>query len=203
MSELGTILQADLIRRAGPLWEQATSAPFLDAVASGEISQEAFGRWLTQDYLFARGLLAFQAVTLAKAPRDAHKLLIGGLAALGAELDWFENHAQRLGLDLAVEPHPICRRYTDYLIRSAYEEPASILFAVLFGIEVTYLAAWSALKPEGPYAEFIRRWSSAEFAKYVQSLREITERHAGPLQQEHFNYVLELEQDFWKMSWEG
>src|SRR5881397_1810641 len=66
----------------------------------------------------------------------------------------------------------------------------------------TYLAAWSALLlPSGRYAEFIERWSSAEFAKYVAALGELANRHPHEAAQEHFNEVLAHEREFWNMSW--
>ncbi len=192
-----------LVRNAGPLWDEATHYPFLDALAAGSLAEDAFRRWLAQDYLFAKDLMAFQAILLAKAPRDWHKSLIGGLAALEKEMDWFESHAVRLQLNLDIRPHPTCRRYTDFLMRCAYTQPQPVLLAILFGVEASYLAAWSALVPSGPCAEFIERWSSADFAAYVAALGKLAERHPHEAAQEHFNEVLTHEAEFWKMSWEG
>jgi len=192
-----------LVRNAGPRWDEATRSPFLDALAAGSLAEDAFRRWLAQDYLFAKDLIAFQAVLLAKAPRDCHNLLVGGLTALDKEMAWFESHAVRLQVNLDIAPHSTCRRYTDFLMRCAYTQPSPVLLGVLFGVEASYLAAWSALLPSGPYAEFIERWSSAEFAKYVAALGELANRHPHEAAQEHFNEVLAHEREFWKMSWEG
>jgi thiaminase/transcriptional activator TenA len=192
-----------LIRNAGPLWDEATVSPFLDALAAGSLTADAFRRWLAQDYLFAKDLMAFQAILLAKASRDCHKPLIEGLAALDKEMEWFESHAARLQMDLDIPPHPTCRRYTDFLMRCAYTQPYPALLAILFGVEASYLAAWSALAPVGPYAEFTERWSSADFATYVAALGGLGERHPHEAAQEHFNEVLAHEREFWKMSLEG
>jgi len=192
-----------LIRNAEALWDQATRSPFLDALGGGTLAADAFRRWLAQDYLFAKDLLAFQAILIAKAPRDCHKPLIGGLAALDKEMDWFESHAARLQVDLDITHHPTCRRYTDFLLRCVYTQPYPVLLAILFGVEASYLAAWRALLPSGPYAEFIERWSSADFAAYVAVLSGLAERHPHEAAQEHFNEVLVHEREFWKMSWEG
>ena len=138
-----------LVQNAGPLWDEATRTPFLEALAAGTLPVEAFRRWLAQDYLFAKDLMAFQSILLAKAPRDCHKALVGGLGALDKELEWFESHAGRLQVDLAIPPHRTCRRYTDFLLRCAYTEAYPVLIAMLFGVEASYLAAWSALVPAG------------------------------------------------------
>ena len=194
---------SSLIRNAGSLWEEATQPGFLKALGAGTLPPEAFRRWLAQDYLFAKALVAFQSILTAKAPRDCHKLLIQGLTALDRELDWFEAHAARLDVDLNVSPHRSCRRYADFLLRCAYTEPPPVLLAMLLGVEASYLAAWSALPAAGPYAEFIERWSSAPFGEYVAGLDLLALRYPHPDAQEHFNQVLVHEGEFWKMSAEG
>jgi thiaminase/transcriptional activator TenA len=99
--------------------------------------------------------------------------------------------------------HPACRRYTDFLIRCAYTQPHPPLLAILFGVEASYLAAWSAIAPTGPYSEFIERWSTMEFAGYVAALGALAERYPHEGSQELFNEVLAHEREFWAMSWEG
>ncbi len=195
--------EASLIRGAGPLWQEATRSPFLNSLADGSLPAKAFQRWLSQDYLFAKGLTTFQAILVSKAPRDCHRPLISGLAALDGEMEWFEAHARRLQIGLDVPPHPICRRYIDFLIQCGYGEPYPVLLAVLFGVEVSYLAAWSTLPREGPYAEFIERWSSAAFIDYVSALRVLAERYPHEEAQRVFDAVLRHERDFWKMAWES
>ena len=195
--------QSSLVVGAGDLWSQATKAQFLSAIRDGNLPQEAFGRWLVQDYLFARGATTFLAVTMAKTPRPAQKVLISGLTALDSELDWFEENAQKRGLDLNASPHQTCRRYVDFLVASAYSQPFEVLLAILYGAEVSYLRAWSALEATGPYAEFIQRWSNAQFVEYVRQLLRLCEQFRHADQQAQFNEVLRHERDFWRMTWEG
>ncbi len=195
--------ESPLVVGAGGLWREATEAEFLSAIRDGNLPREAFQRWLVQDYSFAKGLAMFQSIAVARAPRPVQKVLIGGLSALDAELDWFEQNAQRQALELNAALHPTCRRYVDYLIASAYTQPFEVLLAILYGVEASYLCAWSALEASGPYAEFINRWSNAQFVAYVRGLLDLCHRHAHDLQQEQFNEVLRHERDFWKMTWEG
>ncbi|MDX1623601.1 MAG: TenA family transcriptional regulator [Gemmatimonadota bacterium] len=188
---------------AGDLWEEATRARFLDAVGDGTLPEEAFDRWLVQDYRFVSGLSRFVALTVAKTPREAQRVVIGGLAALDEELEWFEDHAEERGLDLDAEPHPVCRRYVDYLIAAGYGEPMEVLLAILYGVEVAYTVGWGRLEAEGPYAEFIERWTHPDFQAYVAELRDLADAHRHPDQQEHFDRVMEHERAFWRMTWEG
>jgi thiaminase/transcriptional activator TenA len=194
---------ASLVRAAGAAWHDATRAAFLDAVGDGTLPVAAFHRWLEQDYRFARGLLSFQAVVAAKTPRPSHKPVLAGLAAIDAELDWFEHHLTQRELSTEAPVHPVCRRYVDFLLAAAYAQPFEASLAVLFGVEACYLVAWSGLEAKGPYAEFITRWSSDAFAAYVRALQELAERHSHPAQQPCFEQTLRHERDFWRMTWEG
>ena len=192
-----------LVQGAGRLWQAATTAKFLEAIGDGTLPVEAFNHWLVQDCHFADGLTVFQALAVAKTPRQFRKPLVAGLNALEAELEWFEIQARVRGLDLGAPVNEVCRRYTNFLGRVAYSEPFPVLLATLFGVEASYLAAWSRLTPVGQYAEFIERWSNAGFQEYVDSLRGLTESNPHAANQRHFNEVLVHERDFWQMTWEG
>jgi len=200
---LDALQKSPLVSNAGNLWREGTEAKFLDSIRDGSLPPEAFQRWLVQDYLFAKGLTTFQAIAAARAPRSAQKVLIAGLGAMDAELEWFEQLAEERSLDLSAPHHRTCQRYVDYLIASAYTKPPEVLLAILFGVEVAYLCGWSALDASGPYAEFIIRWSNEHFLAYVHQLHEACVTHPHDLQQSEFNDVLRHERDFWKMTYEG
>ena len=195
--------QSRLILGSGSLWDLATCARFLDAVGDGTVPDEAFRRWLVQDYLFVCGFADFAALTASKTPRPGQRVVISGLAALNDELDWFEEHARSRGLDLGVDPLPVCRRYVDFLIASAYRHSSPVLLAIFYAVEVAYTVAWGRLAPTGPYAEFIERWTNPQFQEYVAALMGLAERETHPDQQAAFNEVLRHEHDFWRMTWEG
>ncbi len=194
--------ESAFVVRSGALWDRARQATFLTAVADGTLPEDAFRQWLVQDYHFAKGLTSFQAITAAKTPRPPQKLVIDGLAVMSDEIDWFESIAANRRIDLNVSANPVCRRYVDFLLAAAYAESFEVLLAILYGVEVSYLAAWSALAPSGPFAEFIHRWSNEQFRVYVQGLLTHCEEHRHPNQQELFNSVLHPEAAFWRMTWE-
>ncbi len=160
---LGEFEESPLVAGTGRLWREAAEAVFLSAIRGGNLPREGFQRWLVQDYSFAKGLVMFPAIAVAKTPWPVQNFLIGRLGALVAELDWFEQNAQRQALDLNAALHPTCRRYVDCLIVSVYTQPFEVLLDILYGVEVSYLCAWSALEASGPYAEFINRWSNVHF----------------------------------------
>ncbi len=188
---------------SGELWDLGTYAEFLDAIGDGSLPEDAFHRWLVQDYLFVKGFAAFASLTVAKTPRPAQSLLIAGLSALDDELDWFEAYAEAKSLDLGAEFHPACQRYVDFLIAAGFSQPFQVLLAILYGVEVAYTVAWGRLEAQGPYAEFISRWTHEDFQTYVRALLRIADEHLHPGQQEMFDQVMRHERDFWQMTWES
>ena len=188
---------------AGDLWDLGTRAEFLNAVGDGSLPEDTFNRWLVQDYLFVRGFAVFASLTVAKTPRPGQSALIAGLSALDVELDWFEAHAQARSLDLGAELHPACQRYIDFLITAGYSQPFQVLLALFYGVEVAYTVAWGRLEAQGPYAEFIDRWTHEDFQAYVRILSRLADAHPHPRQQAMFNEVMRHERDFWRMTWEG
>jgi len=99
---------------AGELWNLGTRAEFLDTVGDGLLPEDAFNRWLVQDYLSVRGFAGFASLTVWKTPRPGQGVLIAGLSALDDELDWFEAHTEARSLDLGAELHPACQHYVDF-----------------------------------------------------------------------------------------
>ena len=149
---------SELLSRHAQLWHSATHHRFLDGIHTGDLPRSAFERWLQQDYRFVEAGLRAQCLLLAQAPRVDHVLLAGGVAALTAELDWFEDHLRTQGLSLDVELHPLNRAYSDFLIVMAQKPyPAALIVAAT--AERAYHEAWSGTVPAAPtYQDFIDRW---------------------------------------------
>jgi thiaminase len=48
--------ESPFVVRSGELWDRATQATFLTAVANGTLPEDPFRRWSVQDYHFAKGV---------------------------------------------------------------------------------------------------------------------------------------------------
>lgn len=152
------------------LWTAATRHPFLDAVRDGTITDAAFDKWLRQDALFVADLLIFQSRLLARAPRGAQQALVGGCAALVAELDWFEEQAVRRDIDLAADPLPATLAYRE-LLQQLDDQPYAAAVTALWVIERVYLLGWTSAAPAAaPLDEFVEHWTTPDFASYVDEL---------------------------------
>jgi thiaminase len=192
-----------LIRTAGRLWADATASPFLRGIADGSLPQKALARWLVQAQHFVVGLSAFEGVLSSRLPRPAQSAAIRGLSGLDDELAWFAERAHALGLDLAGPVHPVTHRYVDFLLASVHTQSPAGCLAILYGVEVSTLAAWGAMPPAGPYAEYISRWSSDGFRSHVERLRELAEAAPDATSQPLFERVLRHEKEFWEMAANG
>jgi thiaminase/transcriptional activator TenA len=198
----------DLLESNPAVWKGATRHPFLEAVREGSFPAGAFEAWLAQDYLFVRDALVFQARLLARAPRPAQAVLASGLVAIEAELGWFEEQAERLGLALDTPRHPTTAAYRDFLA-GLEREPYPIAITALWTIERAYLEAWRGAAPGHPeYRQFVEHWTTLEFADYVAGLEEAADnalRNSGEQVRERaeaaFLEVTRLERDFWEMAW--
>lgn len=179
------------------LWTAATRHPFLDAVRDGTITDAAFDRWLRQDALFVADLLVFQARLLARAPRRSQGVLVGGCAALVAELDWFAEQATRRSIDLDVPPLPATLRYRD-LLQRLDGKPYDAAVTALWVIERVYLLGWNSAAPgAAPLDEFVEHWTTTDFAGYVDELGALASPDKHP---DLVDEVLRLEVAFWDMA---
>ena len=194
----------DLIEDNAQLWRAATHHAFLDEVGDGTLDAAAFARWLSQDYHFAVALIRSEARALACAPREDLELLVGGIQAMVAELDWFESKASEREIDLEVELHPTARAYIDYL-RALADEPYSVQLTALWALERAYLEGWRTARPGAPaFREFVERWTSDAFAAYVDALEAAVNRaigRGGGAEREVFRWVAKYEEAFWEMAY--
>jgi len=202
-----TMTATELLTRHAELWTSATRHPFLRAVREGTLSAGAFAAWLAQDYHFVADLLTFQARLLARAPRPAQAVLVGGLTALEAELTWFEGHAARRTVDLAAPRHPTTEAYRALLERLD-AAPYPVALTALWAIERAYLDAWRFAAPgHADYREFVEHWTVPAFGEYVAGLERAAEAAlaAHPKEQGAAEAALAevalLERDFWQMAW--
>jgi len=179
------------------LWRSATRHPFLAAVRDQTIGAQAFDRWLVQDCLFVSDLLTFQARLLARAPRPAQAVLAGGCVGLVEELAWFEEQADKRGLQLAAPKLPATEAYATLLTRLDTVEYRPAVTA-LWTLEQVYLDAWNHAAAEpSSYSEFTDHWTTPDFRSYVESLAGLADhdQEAGVVAE-----VLNHEIAFWDIA---
>ncbi len=191
-------------------WDAAIHHPFLDACQTGAIKTEQFNTWLVQDYLFVLEFTRMTARLTAQAPAAHLDGILGGLAALRDELNWFRAKAAERWLSLDVGRQPICRSYCEFMSNLAGETYA-VQATAFWAIEAVYNRAWQLPEPVAePYREFAERWGNPKFTAYVELLeRQADEALSAARRAERTSAedaarrVLELEKLFWEMAYEG
>eukprot|EP00243_Klebsormidium_subtile_P004656 TRINITY_DN18805_c0_g1_i1.p1 TRINITY_DN18805_c0_g1~~TRINITY_DN18805_c0_g1_i1.p1 ORF type:complete len:217 (-),score=29.34 TRINITY_DN18805_c0_g1_i1:215-865(-) len=197
-------------------YRAATRHPFLLSVRNGTVADLAFNRWLGQDYLFVREFARFVASVLLKAPREGPDLMLilGGLAALDDELNWFQKKCVERGVEIAkLELAPANLEYIRSLQSwSAPDVCYPVAATALWAIELVYNIGWGiCLEEDANTPETLRdcceRWGSLDFREYVSELKGLADRILkGANESERkeaeaaFVEILELESAFWDMS---
>ncbi|KAI8822251.1 uncharacterized protein EV422DRAFT_526199 [Fimicolochytrium jonesii] len=200
---------ATLLATHADQYKKATNHLFLASVAHARTTRktvaaeegsvdvrvdDAFARWLTQDFHFVNAYLKFLSGVLARVPTEcgedsAEALTEGFLKAIGnisAEALFFRTAGAPLGITLDYTHatlHPTTARYLSFLERivSSASWPAALV--ALWAVERVYLDSWTYASERMPlmnakelkYAHFVRHWANAEFRGFVEWLEEIAD----------------------------
>jgi thiaminase/transcriptional activator TenA len=175
---------------AEPIWAAQRDHPFVQGIADGSLSPDAFGHWVRQDYLFLIeycrlfGLAAARAPDLETLTRFADLLQ----ATAHGEMDLHRSYAATLGITPAdlesEEMSPTTRAYTDFLIRIAatgdFHELAAALLPCMWGFSELGQSLAARGRPSVVhYAEWIDTYADPEFASLARWCRELVDRLAG------------------------
>ncbi len=205
--------------RTAPRWDAVLGHPFLLGLADGSLPEEAFRRYMVQDYLFLVEYARVMALAAAKA-RDLDSM--GRLAellhaTLNQEMQLHRDFCSRVGIGLAeLEQSPMlpgCHAYTSHLLAVAWGESAAVLAASLLPCQLGYaeIAAHLARRGRSPvpaYQEWVDAYASDDYVRLALWLGQHADAlfvSAGSAERRHMEEVylesLRLEHGFWDMAW--
>ncbi len=185
--------------------------PFVQGIKDGSLSRTKFAYYVGQDAFFLEAFARAYSIAAAKAPdwdafRTFHELAGGVLE----ELRLHESYAARWGVDIRhVEPGAATRRYTDFLLATAWQYDVGVTAVAMSPCMRLY--AWLGQQlakdgiPDHAYADWIRTYSSEEFEALAQRLEALADRYAAdtPLVQQTYRYAMVCELDFFQAAWEA
>ncbi len=237
-------LTSRLFSTSSPLFKAATQNPFLVAAGDGTLSKAKLSEWLSQDRLYAQAYIGFIGSLFAHVQLPIRHIIFShhnssihwrivhtlrtSLDNIFRELKFFEDTAQKYGLDLEAEtsetPFGRLTATSNYL--SLFERFSCSIdhddrgsdwvllngLIVLWATEKCYLEAWrfaasqsSASKAHATDAdsgalreEFIPNWTSEAFADFVQQLEQLV----NELMETATLYPTEDAQDECRALWE-
>ncbi len=184
--------------------------PFVKGIADGTLEPAKFANYIGQDAFFLEAFARAYSIAAAKAPdwqgfTTFHALADGVLT----ELKLHQNYATQWGVDLrTVEPGTATRRYTDFLLATAWSNDVGITAAAMSPCMRLYAFLGQQLArdgiPEHKYADWIKAYSGADFQPLTQQLETLVEHYAtaaSPLIHSTYRYAMFCELDFFQAVW--
>ncbi len=203
-------------------WSAYVEHPFTDAMADATLSENAFRRYLVQDYLFLIEFARAYALAVYKAPRlgDMREAAAGMAAILDVELELHIKICGGWGLsadDLEqAAPAAEMLAYTRYVLDTGMRGDLLALQVALAPCIAGYaeigsrLMEKTSLAPEdNPYHAWIAEYAGDEYQAVAQKalaqLENLALRYATEAREMElaaiFREATRLEAGFWEMGW--
>jgi thiaminase/transcriptional activator TenA len=210
-----------LRRENDELWEACFAHPFVQAIGRGDLDEDAFRRFLVQDYLFLVEYGRVLAYASAKAPDlDAQTWFARLLdATLHTEMDLHRKTCAEWGIGLgeleAASPLPATVAYTSFLLRTAAAGDSGEIGAALLPCQWGYADIGKRLRAQGfpaepRYAAWIEAYADPGYVGLTDWLRGFVDRLGSRIGDETyarwrtiFTTTLRYELAFWEMAWAG
>lgn len=171
-----------LKQRAETLWRDILWHPFVQGIGKGTLPKDRYEFFLRQDYLYLIEFSRMFAVLAAKAGRLADMAFLAKLldVTLNTEMDLHRKTCAELGISPeSLEKTPpalVTQAYTDFLVKTAYQEPLAGGLAALLPCAWGYVVIGKELKaiglPKDPhYKAWIETYASKEFEEITDWLR--------------------------------
>ena len=185
--------------------------PFVQGIADGTLEQKKFSYYVGQDAFFLEAFARAYSVVAAKTPDWEGFGIFHNLAgSVLAELRLHQAYAAAWEVDLSsIEPQPATRRYTDFLLATAWGSDIGLTTAAMSPCMRLYAFLGQQLALDkvsnNQYADWIRSYSSTEFEQLAQQLETLAERYTSATPQVHsiYRYAMLCERDFFQAAWMG
>jgi thiaminase/transcriptional activator TenA len=202
-------VSSDLWQANQDLAHACLKNPFVQGIADGTLSKERFADYVGQDAFFLEAFARAYSIAAAKAPDwegfGVFHTLAGGVLE---ELQLHQGYAQEWGVDLqAIEPGAATRRYTDFLLATAWSGDAGLTTAAMVPCMRLYAFLGQQLATyqtsEHTYTAWIRTYSSPEFDRLAQQLEQLCDRYTTQIALAHstYRYAMHCEHDFFQSAW--
>lgn len=202
---------SDLWQANQDLAQACLEHPFVQGIADGTLHQQKFAYYVGQDAFFLEAFARAYSVAAAKSPDwegfSTFYTLAGGVLE---ELRLHQGYAAAWGINLqSVEPQPTTRRYTDFLLATAWSGDIGVTAAAMSPCMSLYAFLGQQLAQnktlDHQYTDWIRTYSSPEFELLVQQLENLVNRYTSATPSVHstYRYAMLCERDFFQAAWVG
>jgi thiaminase/transcriptional activator TenA len=184
--------------------------PFVQGIASGELSRGRFQIYVAQDAYFLEAFARAYALALAKSPdREGIAVFKDLLIGVFEELALHRGYAERWGVSLEPEPLPTTSAYADFLLSTASLEPVGHTAAAMTPCMRLYAFLGQQLapklNPDSPYRAWVETYSSPELEALAVRLEDLLDRYGGDPNRlaQLYRRAIELELKFFQAAWDA
>lgn len=183
---------------------------FVSGIGDGSLPQSKFAYYVGQDAFFLEAFARAYSIAAAKAPDwDGFQIFHDLAGGVLQELKLHQSYAQQWGVELRnTQPGAATRRYTDFLLATAWSQEVGVTTAAMLPCMRLYAFLGQELArsgiPNHAYANWIETYSSPEFEPLAVQLAELADRYATltPIVQSTYRYAMQCELDFFQAAWE-
>lgn len=208
-----------LRQQAEPVWKAILEHPFVRGIGSGTLPRDCYEFFLKQDYLYLIEFSRMFALLSARAEGLADMAYFAKLldVTLNTEMDLHRKTCADFGIsaeDLEkTKPALVTQAYTDFLVKTAYQETLARSLAALLPCAWGYVVIGKELKarglPQNPhYRAWIEAYASREFEEVSDWLRARLDAfalQASEEEKERWNALFQkssrFEWMFFEMAW--
>ena len=200
----------DLWDREQALVQQCLQHPFVRGILSGKLAEQSFRFYVGQDALYLQSFARAYLLAAVRCPdwdgyREFYELAGGVLE----ELELHAGYAERHGVSHHdLQPAPSTRRYTDFLLATAWGSDSGTTAAAMAPCMRLYAYLGHALKqeagevPEHQYGDWIETYADPEFQSLAARLESLVDRYV--LNREAaagaYRYAMECELAFFEAA---
>lgn len=184
--------------------------PFVQGIGDGSLSHEKFAYYVGQDAFFLEAFARAYSITAAKTTDwtgfcTFHRLAQGVLE----ELQLHKGYAAEWQVDLStVEPGGATRRYTDFLLATAWSQEVGVTTAAMLPCMKLYSFLGHSLaaiaSSQHAYTNWIETYSDPGFDELADGLAVLAEQYRTDdrLMESTYRYAMDCELGFFQAAWE-
>ena len=183
--------------------------PFVQGIATGTLDRTKFAYYVGQDAFFLEAFARAYSIAAAKATDwegfNTFYTLAGGVLE---ELKLHESYATKWEVDLRnVEPGAATRRYTDFLLATAWGSEISLITVAMAPCMRLYAFLGQQLAKNGipnhQYGDWIGTYSDREFEELAQKLERLSDQYTknSAFVESTYRYAMLCERDFFEAAW--
>lgn len=204
-------ISKDLWQSNQDLAQACLDNPFVQGIANGTLERAKFAYYVGQDAFFLESFARAYSLAAAKSlDWDAFKAFHTFAGGVLEELRLHESYAANLGIDLrTIEPGTATRRYTDFLLATAWSGDAGLITVAMTPCLRLYAFLGQKLAENGisehQYADWIRTYSQPGFEEMAQQLESLTNKYTTLTEsvKSTYRYAMLCERDFFQAAWDA